>query len=49
MSKKKRRKAESLLGPPFHLKDGDTVGIKVLINPFVLNMESIWFDLFEKH
>lgn len=28
--KKKKRKAESLLGPPFHLKDGDTIGIKVL-------------------
>ncbi|XP_056282071.1 ubiquitin carboxyl-terminal hydrolase 40 isoform X2 [Pseudoliparis swirei] len=31
VSKKKRRKAESLLGPPFHLKDGDTVGIKNLL------------------
>ncbi|KAM8914024.1 ubiquitin carboxyl-terminal hydrolase 40 isoform 2-T2 [Spinachia spinachia] len=29
--KKKKRKAESLLGPPFHLKDGDTVGIKNLL------------------
>ncbi|XP_059209927.1 ubiquitin carboxyl-terminal hydrolase 40 [Centropristis striata] len=29
--KKKKRKAESLLGAPFHLKDGDTVGIKNLL------------------
>uniref|UniRef100_G3P742 USP domain-containing protein n=1 Tax=Gasterosteus aculeatus aculeatus TaxID=481459 RepID=G3P742_GASAC len=29
--KKKKRKAESLLGPPFHLKDGDTIGIKNLL------------------
>ncbi|XP_034419262.1 ubiquitin carboxyl-terminal hydrolase 40 isoform X2 [Cyclopterus lumpus] len=29
--KKKRRKAESLLGAPFHLKDGDTIGIKNLL------------------
>ncbi|XP_061599074.1 ubiquitin carboxyl-terminal hydrolase 40 isoform X2 [Cololabis saira] len=31
--KKKKKKSESLLGAPFHLKDGDTVGIKnVLID-----------------
>ncbi|XP_049452493.1 ubiquitin carboxyl-terminal hydrolase 40 isoform X1 [Epinephelus fuscoguttatus] len=29
--KKKKRKAESLLGAPFHLKDGDTIGIKNLL------------------
>ncbi|KAM9355903.1 ubiquitin carboxyl-terminal hydrolase 40 isoform 2-T2 [Pholidichthys leucotaenia] len=29
--KKKKKKAESLLGAPFHLKDGDTVGIKNLL------------------
>ncbi|XP_034063280.1 ubiquitin carboxyl-terminal hydrolase 40 isoform X1 [Gymnodraco acuticeps] len=29
--KKKKRKAESVLGAPFHLKDGDTVGIKNLL------------------
>uniref|UniRef100_A0A3Q3G3R6 Ubiquitin specific peptidase 40 n=1 Tax=Labrus bergylta TaxID=56723 RepID=A0A3Q3G3R6_9LABR len=27
--KKKKKRAESLLGAPFHLKDGDTIGIKV--------------------
>ncbi|KAG7258348.1 hypothetical protein CRUP_019278 [Coryphaenoides rupestris] len=27
--RKKKKKAESLLGAPFHLKDGDTVGVKV--------------------
>lgn len=31
VSKKKRKKAESLLGAPFHLKDGDTIGIKNLL------------------
>lgn len=29
--KKKKRRAESLLGAPFHLKDGDTIGIKVFL------------------
>ncbi|XP_029317046.1 ubiquitin carboxyl-terminal hydrolase 40 isoform X2 [Cottoperca gobio] len=29
--KKKKRKAESLLGAPFHLKDGDTIGLKNLL------------------
>ncbi|XP_031703840.1 ubiquitin carboxyl-terminal hydrolase 40 isoform X1 [Anarrhichthys ocellatus] len=29
--KKKKRKAESLLGAPFHLKDGDTIGVKNLL------------------
>ncbi|XP_037550519.1 ubiquitin carboxyl-terminal hydrolase 40 [Nematolebias whitei] len=29
--KKKKKKAESLLGPPFHLKDGDVIGIKNLL------------------
>ncbi|XP_044023180.1 ubiquitin carboxyl-terminal hydrolase 40 isoform X1 [Siniperca chuatsi] len=29
--KKKKKKAESLLGAPFHLKDGDTIGIKNLL------------------
>uniref|UniRef100_A0A672Z7Z5 Ubiquitin carboxyl-terminal hydrolase n=1 Tax=Sphaeramia orbicularis TaxID=375764 RepID=A0A672Z7Z5_9TELE len=32
--KKKKKKTESLLGAPFHLKDGDTIGIKVLENKF---------------
>ncbi|XP_047200785.1 ubiquitin carboxyl-terminal hydrolase 40 isoform X2 [Girardinichthys multiradiatus] len=26
--KKKKKKAESLLGPPFHIRDGDVIGIK---------------------
>uniref|UniRef100_A0A8C5HV38 Ubiquitin carboxyl-terminal hydrolase n=1 Tax=Gouania willdenowi TaxID=441366 RepID=A0A8C5HV38_GOUWI len=29
--KKKKKKAESLFGAPFHLKDGDTIGIKNLL------------------
>uniref|UniRef100_A0A671TUG1 Ubiquitin specific peptidase 40 n=1 Tax=Sparus aurata TaxID=8175 RepID=A0A671TUG1_SPAAU len=29
--KKKKKKTESLLGAPFHLKDGDTIGIKNLL------------------
>ncbi|XP_013865209.1 ubiquitin carboxyl-terminal hydrolase 40, partial [Austrofundulus limnaeus] len=29
--KRKKKKAESLLGPPFHFKDGDVVGIKNLL------------------
>ncbi|XP_071758299.2 ubiquitin carboxyl-terminal hydrolase 40 [Centroberyx gerrardi] len=29
--RKKKKKAESLLGVPFHLKDGDTIGIKNLL------------------
>ncbi|XP_029900547.1 ubiquitin carboxyl-terminal hydrolase 40 isoform X2 [Myripristis murdjan] len=29
--RKKKKKAESLLGAPFHLKDGDTIGIKNLL------------------
>uniref|UniRef100_A0A665TIG7 USP domain-containing protein n=1 Tax=Echeneis naucrates TaxID=173247 RepID=A0A665TIG7_ECHNA len=29
--KKKKRRTESLLGAPFHLKDGDTIGIKNLL------------------
>ncbi|XP_008275139.1 ubiquitin carboxyl-terminal hydrolase 40 isoform X2 [Stegastes partitus] len=29
--KKKKKKADSLLGAPFHLKDGDTIGIKNLL------------------
>ncbi|XP_017272945.1 ubiquitin carboxyl-terminal hydrolase 40 isoform X2 [Kryptolebias marmoratus] len=29
--KRKKKKAESLLGPPFHLKDGDVIGIKNLL------------------
>ncbi|XP_069563342.1 ubiquitin carboxyl-terminal hydrolase 40 isoform X2 [Brachyistius frenatus] len=29
--KRKKKKAESLLGAPFHLKDGDTIGIKNLL------------------
>ncbi|KAG7267264.1 hypothetical protein CRUP_014993, partial [Coryphaenoides rupestris] len=29
--RKKKKKAESLLGAPFHLKDGDTVGVKNLL------------------
>ncbi|KAM4540583.1 ubiquitin carboxyl-terminal hydrolase 40 isoform 2-T2 [Fundulus diaphanus] len=29
--KKKKKKAESLLGPPFHLRDGDVIGIKNLL------------------
>ncbi|XP_065822433.1 ubiquitin carboxyl-terminal hydrolase 40 isoform X2 [Labrus bergylta] len=29
--KKKKKRAESLLGAPFHLKDGDTIGIKNLL------------------
>uniref|UniRef100_A0A1A7YQJ0 Ubiquitin specific peptidase 40 n=1 Tax=Iconisemion striatum TaxID=60296 RepID=A0A1A7YQJ0_9TELE len=29
--KKRKKKAESLLGPPFHLKDGDVIGIKNLL------------------
>ncbi|XP_039459466.1 ubiquitin carboxyl-terminal hydrolase 40 isoform X1 [Oreochromis aureus] len=29
--KKKKKKTESLLGTPFHLKDGDTVGVKNLL------------------
>lgn len=28
--KKRKKKTESLLGAPFHLKDGDTIGVKVL-------------------
>lgn len=34
--KKKKRRAESLLGAPFHLKDGDTIGIKVFIITLLL-------------
>ncbi|XP_026161733.1 ubiquitin carboxyl-terminal hydrolase 40 isoform X2 [Mastacembelus armatus] len=30
-SKKKKKRAESLLAAPFHLKDGDTIGIKNLL------------------
>lgn len=33
--KKKKKKMESLLGAPFHLKDGDTIGVKVLIKHLV--------------
>uniref|UniRef100_A0A1A8VFL9 Ubiquitin specific peptidase 40 n=1 Tax=Nothobranchius furzeri TaxID=105023 RepID=A0A1A8VFL9_NOTFU len=29
--KKRKKKAESLLGPPFHLKDGDVLGVKNLL------------------
>ncbi|XP_074548173.1 ubiquitin carboxyl-terminal hydrolase 40 isoform X2 [Halichoeres trimaculatus] len=29
--KKKKKKTESLLGAPFHLKDGDTIGVKNLL------------------
>uniref|UniRef100_A0A3P9AXA9 Ubiquitin specific peptidase 40 n=1 Tax=Maylandia zebra TaxID=106582 RepID=A0A3P9AXA9_9CICH len=29
--KKKKKKTESLLGTPFHLKDGDTIGVKNLL------------------
>ncbi|KAK2826421.1 hypothetical protein Q5P01_020635 [Channa striata] len=29
--KKKKKRAESLLGAPFHLKDGDTIGVKNLL------------------
>ncbi|XP_030575382.1 ubiquitin carboxyl-terminal hydrolase 40 isoform X2 [Archocentrus centrarchus] len=29
--KKKKKKTESLMGTPFHLKDGDTIGIKNLL------------------
>lgn len=32
--KKKKKKTESLLGAPFHLKDGDTIGVKVLTKIF---------------
>uniref|UniRef100_A0A3Q0S7X2 Ubiquitin specific peptidase 40 n=1 Tax=Amphilophus citrinellus TaxID=61819 RepID=A0A3Q0S7X2_AMPCI len=44
--KKKKKKTESLMGTPFHLKDGDTIGIKVnlcLINSifFTAMMQSI--------
>ncbi|XP_074516578.1 ubiquitin carboxyl-terminal hydrolase 40 isoform X1 [Sebastes fasciatus] len=43
--KKKKRKAESLLGAPFHLKDGDTIGIKNLLidnNRDFLTLEDEW-------
>lgn len=30
---------ESLLGAPFHLKDGDTIGVKVLIKPLLFKNE----------
>lgn len=39
--KKKKRKAESLLGAPFHLKDGDTVGIKVITKPCLFSKKRI--------
>lgn len=34
--RKKKKKAESLLGAPFHLKDGDIIGVKVTNAP-------LWF------
>lgn len=33
--KKKKRRSESLLGAPFHLKDGDTIGIKVFVKTWL--------------
>uniref|UniRef100_A0A6Q2XM05 USP domain-containing protein n=1 Tax=Esox lucius TaxID=8010 RepID=A0A6Q2XM05_ESOLU len=37
--RKKKKKAESLLGAPFHLKDGDIIGVKV-------TSKSLWFNMF---
>uniref|UniRef100_A0AAX7W4P7 Ubiquitin carboxyl-terminal hydrolase n=1 Tax=Astatotilapia calliptera TaxID=8154 RepID=A0AAX7W4P7_ASTCA len=40
--KKKKKKTESLLGTPFHLKDGDTIGVKV--NACLINSVLLWFQ-----